>query len=281
LIESGHLSEAETVTRRYLDLHKNSADGHYLLGYILFKRIDPRASLAEYTEGAKYRRPTALDLEAVASDYVLLHDYTDADKWFTKSLEWDPGNWQVRYYLGRAKYNENRFEEAADLFRQCLEREPQSVKAEDNLGLSLEGLGRTEEALAAYKQAIEWERAGKERDAGPYLDLGSLLVSSGKPTDALMFLKAAEQRAPNDVRVHRELGKAYLHLNQLDLAQAELENSVRLAPDSAPTHFVLAQVYRKLGLPDKAKQEIERFTALGGSHSVNDPSDGSMKRGSR
>jgi tetratricopeptide (TPR) repeat protein len=271
LVASGQLPTAEQLTRRYLDLHKNSADGHYLLGYIFFKKQDAKASLAEYTEGARYRRPTAQDLEVVGGDYVLLHDYPDADQWFTKSVAWDPANWQALYYLGRTKYNENRFDEAVKVFARCLESEPKSVKAEDNLGLSLEALGRTDEAIAAYHNAISWQNGNSNQDAGPYLDLGALLVTNDRSLEALPYLQQALAIAPGDVRVHRELGKAYMHLNKLDQAEAELEKCVQFAPNDAPTHFILAQLYRKRGLSEKARIEFERYSALAGSHSTTNP----------
>src|SRR5207253_6310161 len=73
------------------------------------------------------------------------------------------------YYLGRAKYNENRFAEAVNAFQQCLTLDSKNVKAEDNLGLSYAGLDRNEEAIVAYKNAIAWQsgrseerRVGKE-----------------------------------------------------------------------------------------------------------------------
>jgi tetratricopeptide (TPR) repeat protein len=267
----GKLSDAEQVVRRYLEIHKNSADAHYLLGYILFKEQNPKSSLAEYTEGAKYRKPSAYDLEAVGGDYVLLHDYADADKWFSKSVEWNPGNLQALYYLGRAKYNENRFEEAVNVFTQCLKLDPKNVKAEDNLGLSYEGLGRIEDAMAAYRTAISWEM-GSANNSGPYIDLGTLLVNNDRSSEAIPYLTKALQISPEDIRAHRQLGKAYLHMNQLEKAQAELERSVQLAPQSAPTHFILAQVYRKRGLLEKARLETERYSALAGAHSADDGS---------
>jgi tetratricopeptide (TPR) repeat protein len=263
LVKLNRFNDAEQVVRRYLQVHKNSADAHYLLGYILFKEQKAKESLAEYTEGARYRTPGAADFEVVAGDYVLLHDYLDADKWFTKSVEWNPNNLQALYYLGRTKYNENRFEEAVDVFLRCLKLDPKNVKAEDNLGLSYEGMGRTEEAMAAYKTAISWDA----NDAGPYINLGALLVESNRSAEAVAYLLRALQIAPEDVRAHRALGKAYLHLNQLESAQNELEKSVQLAPQNAPTHFVLAQVYRRRGLLDKARTETERYAALTGTHS--------------
>lgn len=262
LLGSGRLEEAEQVTRRYLELHKSSADGHYLLGYILFKRQDPKSSLAEYTTAARYRKPGAADLEAVAGDYVLLKDYPDADKWFTKAVEWNPKDSLGWYYLGRTKYNENRFDEAVTAFEQCLKLDPRNVKAEDNLGLAFEGLNQLDKAITAYRTAIEWQKDAVDKNPGPLLDLGSLLVDDNRPQEGLPYLLDAARISADDYRVHRQLGKAYTHLNQLEKARSELEEAVRLSPQNAPIHFMLAQVYRRQGLMDKAKIESDRYTAL-------------------
>jgi Tfp pilus assembly protein PilF len=52
LLDRGKASQAESTVRRYLESHSDSADAHYLLGYILFKEQDPKASLEQYTEAA-------------------------------------------------------------------------------------------------------------------------------------------------------------------------------------------------------------------------------------
>src|SRR5260370_37436028 len=167
-----------TLVRQHLETHPDSAEGHFLLGRILFQEIQSaarletkfadlqvlganpsgakhkeekaRASLAEFTSGAKFHDPSAADLQGVAFDYVLLGDYVDADKWLTKMLVWTPGDADGWYLLGRTKYNENRFAEAVDAFQRCLKLDPRNVKAEDNLGLSYAGLGHRAEPAAAY-----------------------------------------------------------------------------------------------------------------------------------
>jgi len=268
LLEQGKLPEAEKIMREYLEVHNSSADAHFLLGYILFKEENAKSSLAEYTEGAKYRKPTAAELEVVASDYVLLKDYPDADKWFSKAVEWNPKDALGWYYLGRTKYNENRFEEAIAAFEQCLKLEPQNVKAEDNLGLSYEGLNRYDEAMAAYRAAIDWQKDAPVKNAGPLLDLGGLLVDTDRSEEGVPWLLEAERLSPEDYKVHRQLGKAYAHLDQLEKAGPELEKAADLAPENAPVHFMLAQVYRRQGLLDKAKTESDRYAALTGTKST-------------
>jgi tetratricopeptide (TPR) repeat protein len=262
LVASGQFSAAEKIVRGYLRQHPQSGEGHFLLGYALFKQEKPVPSLAEYTEGAKYLKPSPADLEAVASNYVLLKDYLDADKWYSKAVEWNPQDVLGWYYLGRTKYSENRFDEAVSAFEKCLALKPKDVKAEDNLGLSYEGLNQTERAQTAYRTAIAWQTDASEKDPGPYLDLGSLLVESNSPQEGLPYLLEAARLAPGNFRVHRALGKAYSHLDQPEKARAELENAAKLAPNDAPIHFMLAQVYRKLGMLEQAKAESATYAKL-------------------
>ena len=130
----GKLSDAKNAVSQYLKSHANSADAHYLLSYILFREQNPKASIAEYIEAARYRAPSALDLEVIGCDYLLMEDYAAADQWLTKSVGLNPNDAPARYFLGRAKYNEKRFDEAAAAFTECLRLDPKNVKAADNLG---------------------------------------------------------------------------------------------------------------------------------------------------
>ena len=166
-------------------------------------------------------------------------------------LEWAPSDSEGWYYLGRTKYNENRFAEAISAFQQCLKLDPQNVKAEDNLGLSLAGLGRNEEAAVAYNQAIAWQAESLTENPGPYIDLGSLLIDENRPQDAVALLLRAIEITPRESRAHELLGKAYTRVEDFAKAQAEL-----------------APVYRKQGLAEKAKAEYQRCDALTGTHST-------------
>jgi tetratricopeptide (TPR) repeat protein len=266
------LADAERSVREYLAAHKASASGHFLLGYILFKEGKPEASLAEYTKGAKYRIPSAFELKIVALDYVLLRNYPDADKWLTRAVEQDPNDADTWYYLGRAKYNENRFAEAVNAFQQCLTLDPKNVKAEDNLGLSYAGLDRNDDAMAAYKTAIAWQSGASSKNPDPFINIGELLLEQNRPDEAVSYLMQAVAIPPEiyrnqgmaelESRAHEHLGKAYSRLNRPEEAKTELEGAVGLAPNDAHLHYLLGQLYQKMGARDKAKAEFDRFTAL-------------------
>ena len=284
LVNAGQFTEAENTLKQFLSTQPYSADAHFLLGLVLFRdiqakasqegRIDRRveeqnanASLVEYTAGAKFRAPSAFDLKIVALDYVLLRDYVNADKWLSKSVELDPNDAEAWYYLGRTKYNEGRFLEAVRVFQECLARDTKNVKAEDNLGLSYAALDRSEEAIAAYQKAIAWQSESPVKDSGPFIDLGTLLLEENRPGEAVRYFSQGVTISPNESRAHAGLGKVYSKVNELRKAQDELETAVSLAPENGPLHYVLGQVYRKNGLIGKAKAEFDRAAELNGSHS--------------
>lgn len=304
LFRQSKFSEADHAVRQYLETHPNSADGHFLLGHILFREIQAeaildrqlilqaqggmgggvmttpepalpkdreekaKASLEEFTAGAKYRNPSAADLKIVAFDYIVLGDYPDADKWLTKMLEWAANDADGWYNLGRAKYNENRFAEAISAFQQCLKLDPKNVKAEDNLGLSFAGMGRNEEAASAYQRAIAWQEQSLAKNPRPYIDLGSLLIDENRSKDAVTLLLQASEIDSRDSKTHELLGKAYTRLEEFPKAQAELEKAIELSPQTPNLHCMLAPVYRKQGLAEKAKAEYDRCATLTGSRST-------------
>jgi tetratricopeptide (TPR) repeat protein len=260
--DRGSLETAESAVRSYLDAHPESGDGHFLRGLILFRQGKPTESLAEYTEGAKHHDPGAPDLKIVALNYVLLGDYPSADHWLTRSLQSNPKDSQGWYYLGRTKYNENRFEEARSAFEQCLKLDPKNVKAEDNLGLAHQALGHTGYALAAFRNAIAWQAQSLEKNSGPFINLGILLLEQNKVEEAVAYLSQAVEISPEESRAHEQLGKAYSRRNDLERAQSELEKAVSLSADNAALHFMLGQLYRKRGMNDRARVELERGAAL-------------------
>jgi len=300
LFQQGNFTEADRAVRQYLQNHPDSAEGHFLLGHILFREIsakwlqegkaegeallyntgdlsgslvayrDAKAkeSLAEFTAGAKYQVPSALDLKIVALDYLLLKDNNDADHWLTRSLQADPSDPQAWYYLGRTKYAKGQFPEAIEAFAQCLRLEPRNSKAETNVGLSYEALERPDEAIQAFQNAIAWQAETSTKDPEPFIELGHLFVNQNQPEKAVPYLSQSIAIYSNISKAHEELGKAYSLLKRFAEAQAELEKAIELTPQAPHLHCLLAPVYRKQGLEEKAKAESDRCAALSGAHST-------------
>ncbi|QNI32961.1 tetratricopeptide repeat protein [Alloacidobacterium dinghuense] len=267
LLDTAQFAQAESALRAYLEKNPSSADGHFLLGYALFREKRPKDSLAEFTEGSKFEHPQASDLKIVAADYVVLGDFTDADKWLTVVTEEAPGDADAWYLLGRTKYNENRFEEAIQAFQRVLTLRPNDIKAEDNLGLSYQGLNRLDEAKKSFESAILWQKDFPMKDAQPYLNMGILLMDQDQAAQAQPYLQQAVDLAPHNPKVREQLGRVYDLLKMPDKAEQQLEQAVALAPDVSALHFKLGQIYRRQGKQQLAQQQFDICAKLNSAHS--------------
>ena len=266
MVNSGKVVEAEVALHNFLIAHPTDADGHLLLGYVLFREQKARESLAEFTAAAKYRHPKAADLKIVASDYVLLGDFADADKWFSEVVVESPNDANAHYLLGRTKFNENDFPAAISSFEHAVLLAPKYVEAENNIGLAWKGLNELEKAMAAFQTAIDWQ-GDAPVDAQPFLNLGTLLADQNNLDAAIPLLQKAASLAPDNPTTHEELSHVYAAQQNLPKAQSELERAVALAPNISSLHFKLGQIYRKEGLRDRAQQEFAICGRLSGAHS--------------
>lgn len=294
LLQQGNLSEAEAATRNFLQAHTDSAEAHFLMGFILFREIgekwrdagnaqeatspysdgsaigslaefrDAKAkeSLAEFTAGARYHAASAFDLKIVALDYLLLKHNMDADQWLSRSVQLNSRDAQAWYYLGRTKYSEGQFPQAIEAFQQCLKLEPRNIQAENNVGLSYEALGKRDQAIQAFENAIAWETETAVGDPEPFFELAHLYMEQNQPEKAVPYLTHSVAISPKLCKAREALGKAYSLLHRLPEAQAELEKAVALEPATASLHYLLGQVYRQEGMVSKAQAEFDRYDAL-------------------
>lgn len=269
-LAASHFADAQLLLESAVKSAPGSPDAHFLLGYTLFRLHKPADSLAAYTRGAQYRRPGPAELKIVASDYVLLNDLTDADKWFTAVVAAQPDDADTWYLLGRTKYNENSFAAARSCFERSLALRPQNVETENNLGLVYKELDDSAKAAAAFQLAIDWQ-GDKPTDAQPFFNLGSLQAEQGTLAPALALLQRAAALAPDNPSIQEKLGDIQLALHDLPAAQRAFEQAVTLAPTISPLHFKLGQVYRRLGQADLAQKEFAICQQLNSTHSSGKP----------
>jgi len=299
LLEKELVPEAEKATRQFLQQHAESAEGHYLLGYILFDEVrekyvgeerkqgenfrysdtvgaslaatrdaKARESLAELSAGARYHAPSAFDLKIVALNYLLLKDEPSAEKWFTASVTLNPQDPQAWFYLGRTKYSQTKYAGAIEAFAHCLKLDPENVTAEYNVGLAYEGLNQTDQAIEAYQNAIAWESQQAEKSPDPFVGLARLYLHQNQPEKAVPYLVQAVSASPEVSSPHEELGKAYSVLDHLPEAQEQLEKAVQLSPEKASLRCLLGQVYQKEKMTAKAQTEFGRCTVLRNAQSA-------------
>ncbi len=220
----------------------------------------------EFTAGAAFQRLHADEPKVVASDYVMLGDYGDADKWFTAAVAEKPEDADTWYLLGRTKFNEDDFGAAISSFERALALNPKNVEAENNLGLAWLEANQPKKAQAAFQNAIDWQ-GDTPVDAQPFLNLGTLLADQKSFDKAILYLAKAATLSKENPKIHEELAQVYGAKEDLPRAQSELEMAVALAPGISGLHFKLGQIYRKEGLQARAQQEFQICAQLNSTHS--------------
>ena len=264
----GRFEDAAARLEVLVNEQPNSAAAHEMLAYSRLRLNDPKRSLEQYTQAAAIARPSPADLQNVAKDYMLLGDTASADHWMSVALKMDTKDAEAWYGMGRIRFTEQRFQEAADCFERSLTLLPRGVKAENNLGLAYEGLNRPEEAIAAYRQAIAWQQGDAHPSEQPLLNLGILLERQQKLAEAEQMLTQAAAIAPRDGRIREQLGQVYLDLKRLPEAQTELEAAIALDPKKASLHFLLGRVLHLEGESARSKAEFDLAAGLSGTHAT-------------
>lgn len=264
LIHAGKFAQAEAILREQLRTQPRDADATYELAYCLLRQDHPADALKVYTAAAALRKPSSAELVSVGQAYAVLGDDADADKWTLQALREDPKNAQAWYSLGRIRYTDQRFAEAAACYKHVLELSPRNVKAENNLGLAYEGQNRSAAAEAAYRQAISWQAAEPAAEGGeqPLLNLAIILLHRGDTAEAEPLLVKAAQIAPEDPRIHEQLGHLYLQETRFDLAAKEFQQAIAGDPKNSGLHFLLGQAYKHLGRAQEAQAQFAAAAEL-------------------
>jgi len=154
----------------------------------------------------------------------------------------------------------------------AIELDSRNSWAPYNLAYYLDVKDKNEEAIRWYRKAIEIDSTYKVDSVyiAASSALGSLYNAENRPSDAMLVLNRAMKRFPRSRHIHlvcRNLGNAYLLIEQPDSAIKYLEISDRLMPGDKLTVLYLAKAYEYSGEINKSLElwqkyiEIENDTA--------------------
>src|ERR1051325_8553098 len=148
--------------------------------------------------------------------------------------------------------------EATSVLTEIVDTDPADFQAWTELGTAYLMSANMAEAEKAYRRAIQ------ERPTFvlALLNLGRVLMKEQKYVESIDPLSGAILARPDSAEAHFLLGKTYLQLKQGSKAVPELNEALRLDPQSkAEAHLLLAALYDAAGLKDRAANEYQQFLA--------------------
>jgi tetratricopeptide (TPR) repeat protein len=167
----------------------------------------------------------------------------------------DPSQWVD---LGNALCGQQRWQEAAEAFRQAVLLSPGNASILSNLSIALLKGGRAAEALQCAKQAFALDHSS----AAICANLGACLIAQRRWSDAIQAYQAAVERDPTNADVWCNLGLAFQSQGSFDDAVDCFRRAIALNPRHAEAHGMLGNAFKNTGRTEEAIDCYRQALAL-------------------
>lgn len=176
----------------------------------------------------------------------------EATSRFRRAIAEDPARVEPRIFLVAELAAQGHYEEVIPEYREIVARAPGDAVLQANFAYALERIGDTQGAMDAYMRAGAMDPNLPQASFG----LGRLLLSAGRPAEALAPLERAAALQPELAGSHALLGRALRELGQNDRAIASYQRALALEPRLHGVRIALSHLLAESGRPAEAEQEL-------------------------
>jgi len=156
----------------------------------------------------------------------------EAESYYLKALEIDPGHPGARYYLANIAYDDGRLPLATQLTEALLHEQSDDAEAWHLLGMIALKEADTARARECFTKAL----AIQPSYAQAHYSLGNVLNSQGHFDAALASLQRALQLQPAFAEAHYSLANIYLAQNKSEEALSSYHRAISAASDFRPAY---------------------------------------------
>jgi tetratricopeptide (TPR) repeat protein len=209
LLESGDLESAGEACRPLLAAGSPSAATRRLAGMVAYRKGDLPGSISHLKE----------------------------------AIRLDPQDSQALSALGLAMLQSGNLQEAVVNLEEAVRLDPDSQAAVSNLAKVYQRLGREGEAQSALEKfRTLYDSKTTRQKVGPLRAKGMEAYDAGRLDEALEIFQEVLRLVPRDPQALAQAGSVLLAMQRLDEAQASLEQSLSILPESDFTLTELARV---------------------------------------
>ncbi len=196
---------------------------------------------------------------------TLSHDFTAADKAYSKALEIDPNSIEAMVGMAWVRNSEHNFSEGKKWADKVLAINPNHQDAQALLGDSAVELGKYDEAYDHYQAALDIRT-----DLSSYARAAHLLWLTGDASQAQILMKKAIASggpyAENVAWCRAELALMQFHSGALAAAETEANAALKAAPENPRCLAIMARVLAAKGETARAIELYEKSVAINPSH---------------
>jgi tetratricopeptide (TPR) repeat protein/DNA-binding winged helix-turn-helix (wHTH) protein/TolB-like protein len=248
----------------------NEAESHIALGslysfsgeYLLAEQYFSQALLIQPQNG--------LGLMGMAETLTKLNKINQAEQFFLKAINVEPGYWKSYEEYGNFLFGTGRyFDASVQYYKQSL-LQPNSEEAFNNLGAAYYMDSEFDKATDSWRKALDINPS-----ANAYSNLGTSLFYARRFTQAIDMYKEAVNLNPTDFIVMGNLADAFKYAGNLEMTAKQFYQeaikqasvSEEINPKDIAIRASIARYRSELGLCAQAKKEIQLIQET----EVNDP----------
>lgn len=153
---------------------------------------------------------------------------------------------------------DDQLDAAENIFLQILAQMPNEPNALHFFGILRHQQGRSAEAIPYLRRTTQLVPDA----AGPWMNLGNVLIETEQFAEALEPLQRAQRLDPASPSNYNNLGVAYLHADQLEASEAAFREGLRIDPKRHELHHNYARLLKVAGRLPEAVAALGQSIAL-------------------
>ena len=259
-IEQNRLDTADAALQLSRKLDPKNAEALYLSGIVSQRWQRYPEALEFYTQAADAQPSELAYLLARAETLVRLDRRVEAMSILQEKVVFFEHSPAIRDAVGQLLMQEQKYEQAIELFRQASILSSEDTGVRERLALAYFQAGQYRDAADALTRLVAVEPYTRRADL--YVALGESYLATGKPVDARSSFQTATEIDPSSSQAWLGLTKAALSMNDLRRAEIAAFKTVALAGDRADSHLALGYLRLKQERYTEAGESFRRATLL-------------------
>lgn len=250
-LAQGDLRSAESAFRESLRADPRFSPANVGLAEVELRRGKVGEAHRLLQEALKIRPDDSLLLAAMGRLHASQNDAAQALVFLNRAVKSNPANAAAYADIGDIQLSvARRFDDAIAAFRASIKADQRFTRARVGLGLAFAAKGQFEEAIRELAQAAEIE---KTDPAIPHM-IGRIHAQRKDLPSAIDAFTAALKRRADFEPALRDRADAAAELKRDELAVADYQAILRIAPNDAQTMVKLGMLYGRIGREKEAEQ---------------------------
>jgi tetratricopeptide (TPR) repeat protein len=256
----GSWAEADRLVSEFLQVFPDAANGLYVKAGIAFngfRKLEEATSLLERVLARDGNNIKARRLLAVLQ-------WTGGNKAaFEKNMELvlaaDPADGQAHYYMGRYLFEKGELAQAREQLETAERLRPFDYRVATDLARTYAAAGLLQRAEEKHRAAVAILGQWPQKDPLVYTNYAEFLLGQHRPAPALELLDRILSVPRPLPRALYLAGVAYAAEGKSTEAVQFLKRAEESTPDDPQVHLALAEVYERAG--SKGEAEVQRARA--------------------